>query len=197
VSWATYPQDPVSGGTWIGVNDDGLVVALLNRTMTSGVQRHAPQSRGSIVPRLLGCASVDRAVQASEALDSRTFEPFRLVMVQRATVAVMTGDPARPTKEVFPLVAPLMFTSSSLGDALVEAPRRRLFEQLVLADDDWLRGQFRFHRHRWARRPVISILMAREDAATVSRTTIDVTSRTIDLAYEPLTGDVANVSTVA
>jgi len=83
-----------------------------------------------------------------------------------------------------------MFTSSSLGDALVEPPRTRLFEQLVLADDDWLRGQIRFHRHRWVRRPEISIDMAREDATTVSRTTIDVTSTTIELEYEPLASPV-------
>ena len=79
-----------------------------------------------------------------------------------------------------------MFTSSSLGDAVVAAPRRRLFEQLVLADDDWLRGQFRFHRHQWTRRPEISVQMAREDAATVSRTTIHVTTRAIDVDYEAL-----------
>jgi transport and Golgi organization protein 2 len=188
VSWATYPQDPVSGGTWIGVNDDGLVIALLNRTATPDVQRPTPRSRGSIVPELLACASIDRAMQASDALDRRAFEPFQLVMVQRSIVAVIAGDPAQPSQEMFPLVAPMMFTSSSLGDALVESPRRRLFEELVLADDDWLRGQFRFHRHRWAGRPEISIQMAREDAATVSRTTIDVTSRTIDLDYKPLTG---------
>jgi hypothetical protein len=186
VSRAIYPQDPVSGGTWIGVNDGGLVVALLNRTTSPGAQRQAPLSRGSIVPRLLACGSIVRAVEAYDALDVRRFEPFRLVMIQRSTVTLVTGGPARPSTDVFPLTVPVMFTSSSLGDALVEPPRRRLFEQLVLADDDWVRGQFRFHRHQWVRQPEISIHMAREDAATVSRTTIHVTSRTIDLGYEPL-----------
>jgi hypothetical protein len=180
----------VSGGTWIGVNDDGLVVALLNRTVGPGVERLAPRSRGSIVPELLACRSIDRVVEASEALDRRAFEAFSLVMVQRSAVAVIAGDPARPPHEVFPLVTPVMFTSSSLGDALVEAPRCTLFEQLVLSSDDWLRGQYQFHRHQWTRRPEISIRMAREDAATVSRTTIDVTCGTIDLDYEPLAGQV-------
>jgi hypothetical protein len=90
-----------------------------------------------------------------------------------------------------------MFTSSSLGDAVVARPRRRLFEQLVLADDDWLRGQFRFHRHQWTRRPEISVHMARGDASTVSRTTITVTSRTMELDYEPLGGEVPSVSAAA
>jgi len=109
VSWATYPQDPVSGGTWIGVNDDGLVVALLNRMVGSAKLRTAPHS----------------------------------------------------------------------------------FERLVLAGDDWLRGQFWFHRHRWAGRLELSVQMSRPDACTVSRTTIDVTSRRIDLQYESLANPVS------
>jgi len=186
VSWATYPQDPVSGGTWIGVNDDGLVVALLNRAATQDESRLSPPSRGSIVPTLLGCVSIAQAVNAYHTLDVQRFEPFRIVMAHRSIVAVISDDPLRPPAELFPLVKPVMFTSSSLGDAVVAAPRRRLFEQLVLADDDWLRGQFRFHRHQWTRRREISVHMTREDAATVSRTTIHVTSRAIDVDYEAL-----------
>ena len=150
-------------------------------------------SRGSIVPTLLACTSIAQALKAYDALEVTRYEPFRLVMVQRSIVAVVPGDPAL-SAEVFPLVLPVMLTSSSLGDAVVEAPRRRLFERLVLAEDDWLRGQVRFHRHQWPRRPEISVHMAREDAATVSRTTIHVTSRAIDVAYEPLAGHLPTVS---
>jgi hypothetical protein len=82
-----------------------------------------------------------------------------------------------------------MFTSSSLGDAIVDRPRRELFEQVVARTDNWLWGQWRFHRHQWADRPEISVRMAREDAVTVSRTTIDVTLRGHELEYEPLIGD--------
>lgn len=188
VSWATYPQDPASGGTWIGVNDDGLVVALLNRTVGAARPRVALHSRGSIVPTLLSCPSIARAVKACDALDLSRFEAFRLVMAHRSTVAVVTSDGVHPSMELVPLVRPVMFTSSSFGDAVVDTPRRRLFEALVLAGEDWLHGQFRFHRHQWGERPEISVQMAREDAATVSRTTIAVTSKAIDLEYESLTG---------
>jgi Transport and Golgi organisation 2 len=191
VSWATYPRDPVSGGTWIGVNDDGLVVALLNRTVAGSEPRVLPQSRGSIVPTLLACPSIVRAVKACDALDISRFETFRLVMAHRSTVAVVAGDGAHPSTELFPLLRPVMFTSSSLGDAIVETPRRQLFERLVQAGDDWLRGQFRFHRHRWAGRLELSVQMSRSDACTVSRTTIDVTSRRIDLQYESLANPVS------
>ena len=39
--------------------------------------------------------------------------------------------------------------------------------------------------------------MTREGAATVSRTTIDVTSRTIDVEYESLAGDLQTASAAA
>ena len=110
VSWATYPLDPVSGGTWIGVNDDGLVVVLLNRAPAHGERRLSPPSRGSIVPTLLGCASIAQAVTAYHALDVQRFEPFRIVMAHRSIVAVISGDPVRPPAELFPLVKPVMFT---------------------------------------------------------------------------------------
>jgi uncharacterized protein with NRDE domain len=185
VLWATYPQDPESGGTWVGVNDHGLAAALLNQTAAPAARR-APCSRGAIVPALLACTSIDRAVRVLKALDCGSFEPFRVVLVHRGQIAVTTPDKAGVATEAVSLRAPVMFTSSSLGDVLVEAPRQDLFGALVLNDDDWLRGQFRFHRHQWTARPDISVQMSRYDAATVSRTTIHVTSRAIDMAYESL-----------
>jgi hypothetical protein len=81
----------------------------------------------------------------------------------------------------------LLFTSSSLGDEVVEGPRRWLFESLVLDESaSWLLGQFRYHRTQWTARPDISVLMERVDARTVSRTVIDVNSGEASLYYEPL-----------
>lgn len=185
-SCAIYPEDPASGGTWIGVNDSGMVAALLNRTSTAGAGTRPVHSRGRIVPELLGYASLDHAVKAAEMLDDRAFEPFRLVVLQHLTVVVITCDATGISKAIVPVGSPLMFTSSSLGDALAEPPRRALFEELVCASDDWLCGQFRFHRHQWPKSPELSVQMARADALTVSRTTIDVTSKTIAVGYEPL-----------
>ena len=89
--------------------------------------------------------------------------------------------------DVFTLTVPRLFTSSSLGDRLVEEPRRALFKQLVANDHgDALRAQFRFHRHRWTASPELSVHMERADAVTVSRTVIDVRADATDLSYEPL-----------
>ncbi len=185
---AIFPVDPVGAGTWVGVNEAGLAATLLNRTMDGAVRRQrAACSRGSIVPSVLAHGSLRRAIAAAERLDPTSFEPFRLVLVHGFTVGVVNSDGYGLSRKISRMSAPLLFTSSSLGDALVEEPRRRLFERQVVADQSgWLCGQFRFHRHQWMERPEISVCMERSDALTVSRTVIDVSSRAIQLCYEPL-----------
>jgi hypothetical protein len=178
-----FPIDPQSGGTWIGANDQGLVAVLLNRNPRTRRTAARNPSRGGIVPRLLRCGSMDSALREAASVEAEPFEPFRIVLVQSGEVATFSNV-ASGARDV--LDVPLMFTSSSLGDEVVEAPRRLLFERLVLRASDRAAGQFRFHRHQWARQLDVSVQMHRADAATVSRTTIDVTGLQVRFDYEPL-----------
>ena len=185
---ATFPTDSMSGGTWIGVNDKGLAMTILNRTDTAGARRTAPRSRGLIVPSLLVYDRARAAVAATASLDPSAYEPFHLVVTDGTEAGLVSSDGHEASTRWFPLVQPVLFTSSGLGDALVEGPRRRLFERLVLgAEDSWLDGQSRFHRHRWPGQPELSVWMERPDARTVSRSVIDVASNgEIDFFYESL-----------
>jgi hypothetical protein len=184
---AIFPVDPQGGGTWVGVNDRGLVVSLLNvHSLTSPRARGRLRSRGVIVNALLRCRTLVNAAETVTGLDPSTFQRFCVVMVHDGQIAVATsigGDQIDCSLE--PLCAPRLFTSSSLGDEIVEAPRRRLFDRLVVQSrSGWLPGQARFHDHQWSRRPEISVRMERHDARTVSRTTIDITGGIPRLLYE-------------
>ena len=184
---AVFPMDPQGGGTWIGVNDTGLVVALLNaHPAIRTIGNNATRSRGHIVRELLQCESLRHAIAEAERLDPRAFEPFRIVIVHDNRVAVAASHPPASLRcSERPFDGPLLFTSSSLGDALVGAPRQRLFERMVLRSrGGWLAGQTRFHQHRWRQRPEVSVRMERRDALTVSRTTIDITNRERRVLYE-------------
>jgi hypothetical protein len=184
---AAFPTDPQGGGTWIGVNGADVIVALLNAHGTNRKSvDHSTRSRGLIVTELLRCVSLRQAIAAVENLDPYAFEPFRVVMVQnnRMAVATSAGIASIQCAEGR-LDRPLLFTSSSLGDAVVGPPRRRLFERVVLRHRaEWLEGQARFHDHQWFRRPEISIRMERGDALTVSRTRVDVTNDGRQVLYE-------------
>ena len=112
---------------------------------------------------------------------------FRLVAMHRFTAIDATSDGVRTViRRQITVGSPLLFTSSALGDKLVEAPRQRLFQRMVVerGRSAWLHGQARFHRHQWPSRPEISVRMERDDARTVSRTVVDIGHARQSLWYE-------------
>jgi uncharacterized protein with NRDE domain len=56
--------DPVAGGTWLGVNERGLLVAVTNRPKNRLPLR--PPSRGLLARQLLGCTSASAAADRAE-----------------------------------------------------------------------------------------------------------------------------------
>lgn len=185
---AVFPVDPQGGGTWIGVNDAGLAATLLNHhpPAASGASFVGRVTRGRIVPSILATDTFDGALAVTEALRASDFRPFRLVVVAGRAVAELTSDGATLRITHLRLERPMLWTSSSLGDALVEGPRRALFEHIVGSDpDDWPARQLTFHRHQWPDRPHLSVRMARADALTVSFSLVDVGAERAELAYEP------------
>jgi hypothetical protein len=184
---ALFPVDPAGGGTWVGVNAAGLTAALLNRTVAGGPERGAPLSRGLVLPRLLGEESLSGAVRILDALAAGHFRPFRLLVVHRNRALVASSDGGALSSAHFTLVRPMLLTSSSLGDALVREPRRRLFEQMILAvpAEQRLEAQARFHEHQWPAHTAASVSMERPDARTVSRTVVGVNGGNVSLRYSP------------
>jgi hypothetical protein len=187
---AIYPVDPIGPGTWIGVNDAGLAATLLNHTPMAGLRRSGGgrHSRGLIVPRLLAERTTSGAIAAARQLDLQAFNLFRVLLIaDDEDAVVLTSDGTALSCERVSLARPLMMTSSSLGDAVVDPPRRQLFEAMLGSErSEWLRGQDRFHAHQWPIRPAISVVMVRADARTVSRTSISVSSDGIRLRYTAL-----------
>ena len=184
---AAWPTDPFSGGTWIGANEAGLAMVLLNRNprRRARMTEEAP-SRGTLIPSLMRLTRIAGVLKRLRRIDPDRFEPFTLLVVQDRTVAVVTNAGGAVSIRILRVHDPLLFTSSSLGDHLVSAPRQVLFQRLVRKHPSPLRGQAVFHRHSWKTRPELSVCMSRADARTVSRTVIDLTAQGVRISYTPV-----------
>ena len=84
-----------AGGTWLGVNDCGLLVAITNRPRRALAAE--TRSRGLLCRDLLGCATVEAALDEIEAQRCRhRFAGFNVALVTKdRAVIVESGDDSR------------------------------------------------------------------------------------------------------
>ncbi|MEM9021101.1 MAG: NRDE family protein [Planctomycetota bacterium] len=180
------PIDPASSGTWVAVNSVGLAITLLNYNLPVP-QAERDLSRGLVVPCLIGSASLDEALLRCDTIDRQRMMPFRLVFCDGERVGLWRSTEPPDAMQIASFEGrPFFFTSSGLGDHLVEQPRRDVFASWFTGPvKDWPQRQDALHRHRWPDRPHLSICMDRDDARTVSYTTLTVGAEQIEMSYHP------------
>lgn len=172
---AAWPIDSLAGGTWVGANERGLVLSLLNLNLTPPPALPPAASlltRGAVIPALMDAASAQEAVARLADSDLAAFAPFRLVAVDRHSIVVARWDRSALAIQRRPL-APACYVSSGLGDETVAA-RLALFDGWFAGPRPTPEEQDAFHEHVWPDRPEISVRMSRRDARTVSTTSVEV-----------------------
>lgn len=181
------PIDPESLGTWVAGTSAGLAWTLTNRHPNGELlPRAAAVSRGRLIPMLGSAPDLSEASARFTQIDLAPFAAFRLLVAGHGGVLLLEWDGRDRSVRREPFVRPLVFASSSLGDALVETPRQHLFGTLVAAErDPWL-AQDRFHQHAWPDRRHLSVVMSRPTACTVSLTTITIDDDRVELRYAPM-----------
>lgn len=98
--WPDRPEvraglDLAAGGSWLGVNDRGLVAAVLNRVGTLGPTA-GKRSRGELVLEALDHADAPSAAAALADLDPTAYRPFNLLLCDARDAFVLrhAGDGA-------------------------------------------------------------------------------------------------------
>ena len=71
--------DEEAGGTWQGLNDDGVTAAILNRRGSLGPEA-GMRTRGELVLDALDYADAATAVAALSALEAANYRPFNMVV---------------------------------------------------------------------------------------------------------------------
>lgn len=181
------PRDGEAGGTWIGVNELGVSLCLLNhypRGWRPG--GHGYRSRGLLLPRLLAAESAADAARRFWDLSLLAYAPFVVVAIEPGTHAwVLEWDGG--SKAVLPYGEPLMpLASSSFDPDGVRIRRRNQFRRRLGAagklDADSLLA---FHRSHGRKPSAYSPCMHRLDAMTVSFSWVRVTDSHAEFCYTP------------
>lgn len=88
------PLDRRAGGTWWGLNADGVFAAVTNRP--TAALDPTRRSRGQLVVDLLGAASAREAADLAAALEADRYNPFNLFLADArdAFAVVYEGGPA-------------------------------------------------------------------------------------------------------
>ncbi|SIS74637.1 NRDE family protein [Insolitispirillum peregrinum] len=111
-------QDTLAEGSWLGVNDHGVMAAILNRHGTLG-PAPGKRSRGELVLEALDHADAVEAADALRHLDGRAYRPFNMVIADNRD-AWWLKHSGRPDGriEAFPLPEGLsMLTAFDVNDS--------------------------------------------------------------------------------
>ena len=133
----TAGQDELAGGTWLGVNDDGLAAGILNRTGALGPAA-GKRSRGELVLDALDHADAAASACALADIDGEAYRPFNLVVADSEEAFWLRHDGSKA-----PVFHPLpeglsMFTARERNDANSARIRTHLaaFESVLPPDPE-------------------------------------------------------------
>jgi hypothetical protein len=125
-------RDDEAGGSWLGLNDFGVVAAILNRQGTLGAEA-GKRSRGELVLEALDHADADEAATALAHLDPEAYRPFNLLVADAADAFWIrhAGDGMVRSQALGPGLA--MLTSREIDDP--GSPRIRRYLPLFRTAD--------------------------------------------------------------
>ncbi len=119
--WDDHPhviagKDEEAGGTWMGVNDDGLLAAVLNRPGSLGPAK-GKRSRGELPLEALSHSEAKEAAEALAHLDGRAYRGFNLVIADALDAFWLrsTGENATIEAHIIP-PGVSMVTANDLND---------------------------------------------------------------------------------
>ena len=181
------PLDGDFGGTWIGVNQFGLSLALLNRYGDLvGSPPTEPLSRGLLIPELIDCVSRTELQSRSQVLGFERYSPFTLVGVepgQPVTLLAWDGTASTFAEERRAGVA---ITSSAVDQPGADRARRAALEVLLVPGAvPNAPALTALHASHLPERGALSVCMHRNDAETQSFSRVQVTRSGIEFHHVP------------
>lgn len=120
-----YPKDGAAGGTWIGVNEYGHVLVLLNGAFDNHVrQTFYLKSRGLIVKELM---TSQYPIKYWNSMPLKQIEPFTLIIWANESLHQLVWDGSSKHRFEHDSQRPHIWSSATLYDDVAKHQRRNWF----------------------------------------------------------------------
>jgi hypothetical protein len=178
------PSEP-GGGTWIAVNDSGACLALINWYSVPHKAKRNSISRGEVVNSVCSSDSFEVTDAGLLGLPLGGINPFRLIGIFPSTNEILEWrwDLKQLVRKKH-VWKTQQWISSGFDEPAAQRVRTRTFQRALRQQSagrtDWLR---RLHRSHTPQSGPFSTCMHRADAATVSYTEVNVSTRRAKMRY--------------
>ena len=178
------PIDGDHGGSWIGVNEFGLSLCLLNRYGDTQIEtKQEYVSRGLLLLDLMDCRFTQNVEERIKQFDLSRYRPFTLLVITVDALTLFQWDGRKfSVDRNGELQVPL--TSTSAREPGIAGERTRQFEIMSNGASADYKLLDRFHRSHLPERGAYSVCMHRQGARTVSLSQVRVTNEEISFHYE-------------
>lgn len=171
------------GGTWLAVNDAGLCLAIINWHRIESEPAGKIESRGRIIPELIGQKDCDSVARQLQRIELQTRRPFRLIVVDAVQRSLTEWQWNSRSLKLQPHPWERRhWYSSGYDERGAEEARAAVCATRWLGTLAALR---KLHASHLPGRGPLSICMHRPDAATVSYSEVVVSGNRITLRYQP------------
>ena len=176
--------DRKAGGTWLGVNQHGLVVAVANRPKT--VVPPEPRSRGLLCRELLNCQTAKEAAErAARELRSGRYDGANYVCADACSGAVVYGGDRVEVAELVPGLH--LLSNGDLddpNDQRQEFARRLLTLQRLDSGVAFLAVASRTFSRKADSRGRRGVIVSRDEWGTVSSTLVSLPNKMQNAVYQ-------------
>ncbi|AUS06012.1 NRDE family protein [Pseudotamlana carrageenivorans] len=181
-----FPEDPRSGGTWVGVSEKKRLVCLLN----GGFALHERKamyrkSRGLVAKDLM---LMEDVVEDVENYNFKDIEPFTVVIVDWNThlqFFELVWDGAKKHFEKLPL-KPKIWSSSTLYTEAMKKERQCWFHDFLIGNDRRAGQILTFHKSAGGKNRDYGVIMDRGFVKTTSITQVEKYNDVVKMRYETL-----------
>lgn len=186
VRWLA-PRDGDQLGTWIGANELGVTLGLLNRFEESPARSTggAFRSRGLLVTSLLDVGDQHGLEHRLRDSDLSIYQPFTLASFASGEAARLFAWNGAQLDRRDITGSGLVLTSSGYDQVEASRIRGALFEEAEGLGRSSAEVFEALHRSHLPERGPVSICMHREEAATVSYTRVAVRPGSVEMTYVP------------